>query len=251
MKHRLDAGKGSAGNADPLARLEQRLCGLGLFALAQQADQRVVDPGRPGAETDEPLHTQGGAHGRPACAAAIAAKPHKQVAGEHGLNNHRCPLAADFFHAQPGQVAAVALAFQIDEGRLFLPRFGVDQVPGGSFVRVWRAVWRLRQRMRFAWLLSGRLRRSGQFAATRQLNTQKGSGCRSRLRANGRMFHLCVMHETAKGTGELRFGGINWHRYLAPDVSAMKRLSLERFMQTQQPSIFWRNFISFLINVLG
>mgnify|MGYP000405618100 CR=1 FL=1 len=135
MKHRLDAGKGSAGNADPLARLEQRLRGLGLFALAQQADQRVVDPGRPGAETDEPLHTQGGAHGRPACAAAIAAKPHKQVAGEHGLNNHCCPLAADFFHAQPGQVAAVALAFQIDEGRLFLPRFGVDHVPGGLFVR--------------------------------------------------------------------------------------------------------------------
>lgn len=112
----------SAGNADPLARLERRLRGLGLFALAQQADQRVVDPGRPGAETDEPSRRVERTNAQLVLLPSLPAA--QTGSGEHGLNNHHCPLAADFFHRSRRALHGLN---QIDEGRLFLPRFGVDQ----------------------------------------------------------------------------------------------------------------------------
>ncbi len=128
----LDAGEGSVGDDHAIASAKELLDGLGLLAPLEQLDQPIIHLRRPVAEAYQPADAWRGADGRPALRVLAGMQTNEKIPGEHGLDRYCCQVPAYPFNPYLGQVALVALVFQVREGGAFLAGLGMDEIPGGS-----------------------------------------------------------------------------------------------------------------------
>ena len=128
----FDAAQGRVFEAHGLARLEvaeflQRGVVAVFFKLADAVHEFVLQLGRFEAEADDGGDAFGAAHHRYALLGL--AGPEQDVAREHGLKQRHRALFGFFEFFVERQIGFEGLLLEVDQGDLFLPRFGVGQVP--------------------------------------------------------------------------------------------------------------------------